>query len=93
VENLQQSWRRILAAEQNVVTAAREYRVEQLQFRLGQRTSTEVLSAASSLGEAQAGRINAFVGYEIAQVNLASATGTLLGHGRVQLPPATLEGK
>ena len=90
MDNLQQSWRRILAADQGVVAAAREYRVEQLQFRLGQRTSTEVLTAASSLGSAQAQRISAFVDYEIWQINVASATGTLLGRERVQLPPATL---
>jgi outer membrane protein TolC len=93
LDGLQQNWRRILAAEQGVIAAYREYRVEQSQFQLGRRTSTEVLQAASSLAENQLRRISTFADYEIAQVMLARATGTLLGHGQVQLPPAVLEGK
>ena len=93
VDGLRQNWRRILAAEQGVVTALRTYKVEQLQFQLGGRTSTEVLNAASSLAEAQLRRISAFAEYEIAQVRLARATGTLLGHDRIRLEPVRLDGK
>jgi outer membrane protein len=93
VDNLQQFWRRILAAEQGVTTALRNYQVEQSQFQLGRTTSTEVLRAASSLAEAQSRRISAFADYEITQVLLARATGTLLGRGWIQLQPATVEGK
>ena len=32
-------------------------------------------------------------GGEIAKVNLALATGTLLGHGRIQLKPIDIKGK
>ena len=85
VDGLEQNWRRILAAEQGVVRAYRFYRVEQSQFQLGRRVSTDVLDAASDLAEAQLRRIGAFVEYEIAQVILARATGTLLGHGRIRL--------
>ncbi|MEN6426929.1 MAG: TolC family protein [Phycisphaerales bacterium] len=85
VDGLQQNWRRILAAEQGVDQAGRSYRVEQLQFQLGGRTSTEVLQAASNLAGAQLRKISAFVNYEIAQVYLARATGTLLGHGQIRL--------
>ncbi len=91
VDGLQQNWRRILAAEQGVVTALRAYKVEQLQFQLGRRTSVEVLDAASSLAAAQLRRINAFAEYEIAQVRLARATGTLLGHDRIRLEPVSLD--
>ncbi len=87
VDGLEQNWRRIIAAEQGVVRALRSYKVEQSQFQLGQRTSTEVLDAASSLAEAQVRRIDAFVSYEIAQVVLARATGTLLGYGQIRLEP------
>jgi outer membrane protein len=93
VDTLEQNWRRILAAEQGVGRALRDYQVEQSQFQLGRRTSTEVLSAAARLGEAQLRRIHAFAEYEVAQVRLAEATGTLLGHGQVQLEPVTVEGK
>jgi outer membrane protein TolC len=50
------------------------------------------LLAASQLASAQSRQINAFVSYEITQVQLARATGTLLGRGEVRLQPATLDG-
>jgi outer membrane protein TolC len=87
VDGFEQNWRRILAAEQGVVRARRFYEVEQSQFQLGRRVSTDVLDAASSLAEAQLRKIGAFVEYEIAQVALARATGTLLGHGQIRLQP------
>ena len=93
VDGLRQNWRQILAAEQGVIRVYRNYRVEQSQFQLGRRTSTEVLRAAADLADAQLGRIRAFADYEIAQVVLARATGTLLGRGQVQLRPVVLEGK
>ncbi len=93
VYGLQQSWRRILAAEQGVARAYRDYRAEQSEFQLGRRTSTDVLLAAAQLANAQSRRINAFITYEITQVRLARATGTLLGRGNVRLQPAVLEGK
>lgn len=85
VDALQQNWRRILAAEQGVVTAYRDYKVEQSQFTLGKSTSTFVLQSASRLADAQSRRIRAFAEYEIAQVRLARATGTLLGRGRLEI--------
>lgn len=91
VSGLEANWRRILAAEQGVTAAYRDYRVEQSQFRLGRRTSTDVLYAATSLADAQLSRIRAFVDYEVAQINLARATGTLLGHDRVSLQPIDLD--
>ncbi len=93
VSELERNWRRILAAEQGVVAAYRDYRVEQSQFRLGVRTSTDVLLSARGLADAQLSQIRAFADYEIAQVNLARATGTLLGYGQVFLQPVDLEGQ
>ena len=91
VSELERNWRRILAAEQGVVAAYRDYRVEQSQFQLGIRTSTDVLLSARGLADAQLGQIRAFADYEIAQVNLARATGTLLGYGQVFLQPVDLD--
>jgi len=83
VNELQGSWRRILAAEQGVTAADRDYKVEQSQFELGLSTSTNVLYSATGLADAQLRRIYAFADYEIAQIYLARATGTLLGHGQI----------
>jgi outer membrane protein TolC len=90
VSTLDSTWHRVLAAEQGVTAAYRNYRVEQSQFQLGRRTSTDVLYAATSLADAQLSRIRACVDYEIAQINLARATGTLLGHDHIMLQPIDL---
>jgi len=93
VNGLRQNWRGILAAAQGVTAAYRNYKVEQSQFQLGLRTSTDVLYAATGLADAQLRKIRAFIEYEIAQVNLARATGTLLGYGQIQLEPTDIKGK
>ena len=92
VDGLQQNWRRILAAEQGAVAAYRDYEVEQSQFQLAMTNSTFVLYAASRLADAQLRRIRAFIEYEVAQVFLARATGTLLGRGNIQLQPVPAGG-
>jgi outer membrane protein len=91
VRALSNSWRRILAAEQNVDAAYRDYKVEQSQFQLGVRTSTDVLYSATGLADAQLSRIRALAEYEIAQIYLAQATGTLLGHSRIILEPTDIQ--
>ena len=91
VNDLRQNWRRILAAAQNLIAAENDYEVEQSQFLIGRSSSTEVLRRAGALGDAQLRKIRAFVGYEIAKVNLARTTGTLLGYGRIQLQPIDIE--
>ncbi|MCP4708343.1 MAG: TolC family protein, partial [Planctomycetes bacterium] len=83
--DLRQNWRRIQAAVQGVDAAYNDYRVEQSQFQLGFRTSTDVLFSAARLADAQLRRIRSYVEYEIAQIRLARATGTLLGYGNIQL--------
>ncbi len=51
-------------------------------------TSTDVLDAATRLAEAQLAEIQAVVDYQIAQVDLAAATGTLLGAAKVTWEPS-----
>jgi outer membrane protein len=74
------------------VAAYRDYEVERSQFQLGLSNSTFVLQAASRLADAQLRRIRAFTEYEVAQVLVARATGTLLGRGNIQLEPTPAEG-
>jgi outer membrane protein TolC len=88
VDPLDQNRERILAARNEVVLAGRTYEAERRQFELGRRTSTDVLDAADRLAQAQSREVQALGEYEIAQVDIAFATGALLGHGRVILPPA-----
>jgi len=87
LDQLQQNWQRILAAFQEVILAQRTYEAEQRQFDVGARTSTDVLDAAASLADAQSREILALTDYQISQVDIAFATGTLLGYERVRWEP------
>ena len=94
LDQFQQNWQRILAARQESILSGRTYEAERRQFEVGQRTSTDVLDAAARLAEAQSREIQALTDYQIAQVDIAFATGTLLGHDRVRweaTDPADLE--
>ena len=84
VDQLSQSWQRIVAARHDAILAGRVWEGEQRQFGLGERTSTDVLDAAARLADAQSNEIAAMTAYQIAKIDLAFATGTLLGHGRVR---------
>jgi len=74
---------RILAARQNVLLAGLNYDAELKQFSEGLRTMTEVLETLTRLGEAQLREVRAIGDYQVSIIDLAFATGTLLGHSRV----------
>ncbi len=84
VSGLEANWQRILAGQQNTVLAGRLYEAEKRQFELGLRTSTDVLNAQASLANAQSTEISALTDYQIALVDLAYATGTLLGASNIE---------
>jgi outer membrane protein len=82
---LREDWQRILAARQATILATRTFEAEQRQFDVGLRTSTDVLDAATNLADAQSQEVFALTDYQISQIDIAFATGTLLGRGRVRL--------
>lgn len=87
VDQLASTWQRILASRQAVLLNARALEAERRQFEVGRSTSTDVLDADASLANARLAEIRAIVEYEIARVDLAVATGTLLGQARVDWAP------
>lgn len=87
IDRIESAWQRILASRQASVLASRTLRAEQNQFEVGARTSTDVLDAATRLADAQSTEITALTEYQIAQVDLAFATGTLLGATKVDWDP------
>jgi outer membrane protein TolC len=90
VDRLEANWQRILAAQRRVILAARVVDVETRQFNQGLRTSTDVLIAQAQLADAQSSEIAAITDYQISQVDLAFATGTVLGSARVAWEPTSL---
>ncbi len=91
LDQLEQNWQRILAARQEVILAGDTFKAEKRQFEVGLRTSTEVLEADAHLAGARSREIRALAAYEIAQVDIAVATGTLLGQDRVIWEPTGLD--
>ncbi len=92
IDAIESGWQRLIATRQSVILNTRAYQAEERQFGVGGSTSTDVLIAASNLGEAQLAEIRAIVDYQVAQVDLAFATGTLLGADRVEILPPDPEG-
>lgn len=88
IDTIEVSWQRVLAARQSVILNTRAVQGEQRLFDVGGNTSTDVLNAATFLAQAQFEEVQALTAYQIAQVDLAFATGTLLGAAKVEWAPA-----
>jgi outer membrane protein TolC len=91
IDQLEANWQRIIAAQKRIIYAQRVLDVETRQFGLGLRTSTDVLDAQTKLANAQSAEISAVTDYQISQVDIAFATGTVLGASKVVWQPATLK--
>jgi len=87
VDNIDDGWQRILAARQSALLAGRTLAAEQRQFDVGRNTTTDVLDAATRLADAQLAEIRALTEYQIAKVDLAFATGSVLGAARIDWSP------
>ena len=84
-DRLQTAWQRILAASRRVALAQRLFDAETRQFELRLNTGLEVTQARANLADAQLAEIQAQTDYEVARIDLAVATGTVIGKGRVEL--------
>lgn len=87
VDRLDAGWQRLLATRQAVALNARTLEAEQRQFRVGRSTTVDVLIADANLADARLAEIQALVDYQINQIDLAVATGTLLGASKVDWEP------
>lgn len=85
IDILEQHWQRIIAARQQVLIAGINYEAELKQFNEGLRTMTEVLETLTRLGEAQMKEIRAMSDYQIAMIDVAYATGTVLGASKISM--------
>jgi len=90
VDQLEANWQRVLASRQSSILNGRLYDAEKRQFELGLGTSTDVLQAQANFAESQRAEILALSEYQIALVDLAYATGTLLGAAKVRWEPIVL---
>ncbi len=92
IDQLEANWQRVLASRQRSILDGRLFGAEQRQFEVGSVTSTDVLQAQTNFADAQSAEIRALAEYQIALVDLAYATGTLLGAAKVQWEPLASPG-
>jgi outer membrane protein TolC len=91
IDQVEANWQRILASRQRAILDGRLFEAERRQFEIGLRTSTDVLQSQISFADAQSAEIRALAEYQIALVDLAYATGMLLGAAKVQWQPVTID--
>jgi outer membrane protein TolC len=87
LDTLNLTWQRILASRQRVALNTRLVAAQIRQFEIGLQTSTEVLDAETKLADARSSEVAALTDYQIAQVDIAYATGSVLGASRVIWQP------
>ncbi|MHC4509387.1 MAG: TolC family protein, partial [Planctomycetota bacterium] len=87
IDQLEANWQRVLASRQRTILDGRLFEAEKRQFELGLGTSTDVLQVQTDFADAQSAEILALAEYQIALVDLAYATGTLLGAAKVRWEP------
>jgi outer membrane protein TolC len=88
IDQLEANWQLIVAARARVTAAVRVLQAEIQQFNQGFRTSTDVLDAQARAASAALAEIQAMTEYQTAQVDIAFATGTVLGSAKVVWAPA-----
>lgn len=87
LDQVETNWQRIIASQHNTILNSNVYEAEKRQFEQGLRTSTDVLDAQTTLANAQLSELSALVEYQISLVDLAYATGTLLGAAQIEWEP------
>ena len=84
LDRLEVAYQRMLAARKQVAHAERLAAAEKRQFEQGLNTSTDVLEAQTRLANARSAGIRAVADYQISQVDVAVASGTLLGADQIR---------
>jgi outer membrane protein TolC len=82
------NWQRVLSNRVAVVRAQETYEANIREFQLGLITGTELLLTLDQLAEARSALVFSVSDFQNALVDLAFATGTMLGKGGVLWTPA-----
>ena len=89
VDQLELTWARLLAYRRAEGDAQRNLEAARLLFKSGSSTSMEVALAIQDVGDARLSVLESEITYQIAMINLATATGTALGRHGVEIGPRT----
>ncbi len=91
IDLVETNWQQILSNRQSAILEGRLYSAELRQFQIGLNTSTDVLQAQTNFADAQSAEIQALTNYQISLIELAKATGTLLGAAKLEWEPTIPE--
>ncbi|MBC8203412.1 MAG: TolC family protein [Planctomycetes bacterium] len=84
LDNLNASWLTHIAALYQLDAAQKNHDGVKRLYKHNQVTSTTVTNAIMTLGQAKSAVLQSEVRYQLAMVQLATATGTLMGHSQVE---------
>ena len=93
LDNLNASWLTHIAALYQLDAAQKNHDGVKRLYKHNQVTSTTVTNAIMTLGQAKSAVLQSEVRYQLAMVQLATATGTLMGHSQVEWATPEPEGK
>jgi len=81
------NWQRILSNRAAVDRAQETYQDNRSEFELGKITTTELLLTLDQVAEARSALVSSITEYQNSLVDLAFATGTVLGESSVSWTP------
>ena len=84
LDNLNASWLTHIASLYQLDSAQKNHDGVKVLYKHNQVTSTTVTDAILKLGQAKIAVLQSEVNYQLAMVQLATATGTLMGHSQVE---------
>jgi outer membrane protein TolC len=87
IDRVEQNWERVVATRQAAFISERAYNGQVRLQDAGRQTVTDVLVALQNLGDAKSQAVQAVTDYQTSKVDLALATGAMLGYGQVDWSP------
>jgi len=84
IDQMEANWQRVAASRLNAELALRNFEAEQRLYDQGRSISYDLLNALAGYANALSAEIRALTEYQISQVDLAYATGSLLRAARVE---------
>jgi outer membrane protein TolC len=84
LDNLMSAWMTHVATLYELQATQKKYESTEQLYKHAQLSSTDVTQAIMQLGDAKLGVLQSEVNYQLAMVQLATSTGTLMGHSQVE---------
>ena len=87
MDAIEQNWQRVLSNRKAAILSAEAYESDKIEFQYGNVTTIDVLVSLTSLTDARSAEIQSLTDFQRSLVDLAIASGTVLGRGGVIWEP------